>query len=183
MHLQKTMKKSWLKRKTALKATKPWNYTRKPLKQSGSLKRTRIKVVGHSEPADLKTEIQAIIREMAIIIDGGCILRHYPEAGQCAGFRNDGELILQAEHLITRGNTATFGDMRNIVCLCRHHHGHFKPEEGLLYWDLVRRYVGKKRWDWIQRAQADRSPHKIDLKLVKIVLLQDLKKLKQNESN
>jgi len=172
------MKKSWLKRKTALKAKKPWNYERKPLKQTGSLKRTKIRVVGQTEPAELKRDIQAIIREMAIIIDGGCFLRHYPEAGQCSGFRKDGELILQAEHLITRGNTATFGDMRNIVCICRHHHGHFKPEQGMLYWELVRRYVGEKRWKWIQLAEADKSPHKVDLKLLKVVLEQDLNKMK-----
>lgn len=167
------MKRSWLKRKTELKAKKPWN----PPKTA--LRRTKIRVVGHSDTAELKKEIQAILRDMAIIIDGGCVLRHYPEAGACSGYRKDGELILQAEHLITRGNTATFGDMRNIVCLCRHHHGHFKPQESLLYWDLIKRYVGKTRWAWIERARADRSPHKIDLKLLKIVLEQDLRKMKQ----
>ncbi len=167
------MKRSWLNRKTGLKI-KPWSAAGKPLRH------TKLRLVGHSDTNDLKTEIQALLREMAIIIDGGCILRHYPEAGECGGRRNDGELILQAEHLITRSNMATFGDMRNIVCLCRHHHGHFKPEHSLLYWDLVRRYVGEDRWKWIQRALADKSPHKVDLKLIKVVLEQDLKKLKQH---
>jgi hypothetical protein len=26
--------------------------------------------------------------------------------------------------------------MRNIVCLCSHHHGRFKPQHGRLYWEL-----------------------------------------------
>jgi len=48
---------------------------------------------------------------------------HYRDFPECGGYRNDGELILQADHLITRANAATFADTRLIVCLCRDHHG------------------------------------------------------------
>lgn len=33
--------------------------------------------------------------------------------------RNDGELILQADHLTTRANSATYADTRLIVCVCK----------------------------------------------------------------
>ena len=36
---------------------------------------------GKSEMAQAKQGIQAILRQIVIARDGGCILRHYPEAG------------------------------------------------------------------------------------------------------
>jgi hypothetical protein len=35
----------------------------------------------------------------------GRILCHYPESGTCGGYRQDGQLILQAEHLVTRSSS------------------------------------------------------------------------------
>lgn len=99
------MKRAWLRRKSPLKA-KSNNFT-----------------------AQYKDRIQALLREIVIGHDGGCILRHYPEAGACGGYRKEGELILQAEHLNTRERNISYGDMRNIVCLCRHHHGQWKPKK------------------------------------------------------
>jgi hypothetical protein len=98
-----------------------------------------------------------------VFADGGCVLRHYPEAGTCGGRRKDGELILQAEHLITRANAA----MRNIVCLCEHHHGFFKPQHPRTYWRLVEREIGPERWKWLKRMEADKRPHKVDWAVVK----------------
>ena len=39
------------------------------------------------------------------------------------GFRNDGQLILQADHVITRANSATYAETHLIVCVCKGHHG------------------------------------------------------------
>lgn len=140
------------------------------MKRGGFLQRktllhtkTRIRVAGHSDTAEVKRNIQALLRLLAIQRDGGCVLRHYPEAGACAGYRNDGELILQAEHLHGRQHSVSFADMRNIVLLCRHHHGHFKPEEPLLYWSLIRRHIGEQRWAWLQRVIGDNRPYPMRL--------------------
>lgn len=140
------------------------------------LRRTKINVVGHSETADIKKVIQGLVREIGIIRDGGCVLRHYPQAGACGGHRKDGELILQAEHYVTRANSATFGDMRNIGILCQHHHGNFKPQHSRLYWDLIRQHIGEQMWEWIKRVEEDRTAHKIDWKLVEIDLRMQLAK-------
>lgn len=43
------------------------------------------------------------------------------------GFANDGHLILQAEHLITRASAATDGDSRLVVYVCRGAHAWKSP--------------------------------------------------------
>ena len=86
-------------------------------------------------------------------------MRHYPEAGKCGGYRKDGELILQAEHLVSRERSVSFPDMRNIVCLCFFHHSFFKRKNGALYWDLVEKHIGRERWGWIQKVLRDHKAY------------------------
>jgi hypothetical protein len=128
--------------------------------------------------AQAKNRIQALLREIAIKRDGGCILRHYPEAGQCGGYApKSGHLILQAEHLNTRERNISFGDMRNIVCLCQRHHGYFKQQNGALYWELIRRHIEEERWAWLQRVIADRTIYTFtshDWLKIEIALTQEL---------
>lgn len=123
-------------------------YKMKPLKRKS-----------RSELAKCKDRIQSLLRQICILRDGGCVLRNYPEAGQCGGYRDDGELILQAEHLITRERNISYGDMRNIVCLCKYHHGYWKPQHSRLYWDLIRKVIGEKRWEWLKRVEADKKSY------------------------
>ncbi len=139
-----------------------------------------VKVAGHPSVKDVKKEIQDTLRQIVIIRDGGCVLRDYPESGQCGGFANDGHLILQAEHLVTRGNSISYGDTRNIVCLCMRHHNFFKPQHSLLYWKLIEQIIGPERWKYVQKIQADESAHmsyKVDFTLVLVGLKQELRKL------
>jgi hypothetical protein len=56
------------------------------------VKRTTLAKKGTSETALIEDEIQDLLREGAIKRDGRCILCHSPEAGNCGGYRNDGEL-------------------------------------------------------------------------------------------
>ena len=78
------------------------------------MKRSPLRQHSKSEIAQAKVRIQALLREIAIKRDGGCILRLYPDAGQCGGFApKSGHLILQAEHLNTRERNISYGDMRN----------------------------------------------------------------------
>ena len=140
------------------------------------LKRTPLKKKSKSDSAVLKDEIQALVRAMAIKRDGGCILRNRKDCGNCGWEDKKGNLILQAEHLVTRGASNYFGDLRNIVCLCVYHHTIFKPQFSFRYWNAVEQVIGKDRWAWFKRAEADNRPYKVDFKLVKLGLQSELKK-------
>lgn len=152
---------------------------RTPLKRHTPLRsHTKLRVVGQSDRTDVLANIQTLLRQLAIRRDKGCVLRHYSEAGACGGYRKDGELILQAEHLNSRKHAVSYADMRNIVCLCRHHHGHFKPEEPLLYWDLIRHHIGEGRWAWLQRVIADQRAYRFylaDWKAIEAALREELR--------
>tara|TARA_R110000868_G_C10970396_1_gene769743 strand:+ start:12156 stop:12698 length:543 start_codon:yes stop_codon:yes gene_type:complete len=145
------------------------------------LKRTKIRLVGTSTKAELKAEIQAILRQIVIARDGGCFLRNYesevtPQYRNCGGYRNDDDLILQAEHLHSRSNANSFSDSRLVVCVCQRHHIYYKPQHSAEYNLLARKFIGEKKsllWD---KVISDRSPVKVDLKLELIVLKQELKK-------
>jgi len=128
-----------------MKRTPFKNKIRKPLK------RTKLRVKGISSSSELKDEIQAVLREGAIKRDKVCVLSHYQEAGRCGGYKMNGELVLQAEHLNSRSNTATFGDMRNIVLLCKYHHIFWKPKNSALYWELIRKHIGEEQYQWYQK--------------------------------
>ena len=81
-------------------------------------RRTPLKVKGTSETADIKQEIQDTAWAIVKLRDGGCILRG--KFGHvCSGWRKDGGLIYQADHLIERSNSATYADTRLIVCVCK----------------------------------------------------------------
>jgi len=62
------MKRSGFKRKTSSE-----------IKKIGFNKRSKLRVVGHSTTAEIKQEIQSILRQIVIRRDGGCILRHYQD--------------------------------------------------------------------------------------------------------
>lgn len=107
-------------------------------------RKTRLRVKGHSETADLKEEIQNLVRAIVILRDGGCILRdvHLPFVPECNGYKETGELILQADHLISRANSATYADTRLIVCVCKGHHG----------WKSVGSNKNKEHYDLLVRG-------------------------------
>lgn len=149
-------------RKSLLKRKKPWKPSIKP----------RIKPIlprgatlGKETTTELKKQIQAKLRQFVIERDGGCFLRHYPEAGACGGRKNDGDLILQAEHLETRANSASFADERLVVCICLLHHIHWKPQHSKRYNDLAEDFIGKERSELWKRVREDYKPHKMDWKL------------------
>lgn len=143
------------------------------------MKKTPLRKQGISESAKLKRDIQALVRAIVIKRDGGCVLRAVYGVPRCNGYRNDGQMILQADHLISRGNSATYGDTRLIVCLCQGHHG----------WKSVGSNLRKAEYDAVIRAKV-LSPERValwdlaehdrfkaqpqDWKLVKIALTQEL---------
>lgn len=147
-----------------------------PKRQKTPLKRTKLAKKSKSPRAVLKDQIQALLRDIVIKRDKGCILRGLTGIPECGGYRNDGGLILQAEHLITRGSTNYFGDTRNVVCLCKYHHIIWKPQYSKDYWEAIEKVLPPNRWQWYLRAKADNRPYPVDLKIVKIGLESELKK-------
>jgi len=124
-------------------------------------KKTQLKRKGRTSSAKAKERIQTLIRKRAIERDGGCVLRHYPEAGRCGPIKESGEPVLQAEHLNNRAHSISYADMDNIVCLCSSHHLFFKKREPFLYWLLIRTHIGEKRWAKVEEWTKDRSPHRM----------------------
>lgn len=169
------MKRTPLKRGTS--QLKRSAFKRKPVQR---LRRTKLRIKGISTAAQLKDEIQAHLRQIAIKIYGTCVLSKYSEVGVCGSYTKDGNLILQAEHLNSRSHTGSFGDMRNIVLLCQRHHIYWKPQNSKRYWELIREIIGEKRWAWLKRVEQDHTPQKVDLKLTLLALKQELKKLNEN---
>ena len=114
--------------------------------------------------SELKKKIQAKLREKAIERDKTCVVGQHPSSLppqwlRCGRYRKDGQMVVQAEHLVTRANSASFADMDNIILLCSNHHGYFKPQHGWLYWEIVRFHIGEKRWNKIKKWELDHTPH------------------------
>ena len=122
-----------------------------------------------------KREIQKLLHKFAVLTYGDCVLRNYPESGRCGG-------VLHAEHLISRQRNITYGDSRNIILLCAAHHLFFKPRNGMLYWELVRKIVGEKRWEWLKRTEADRKSYSYTLWDWQKVILQLKKEIRNLEN-
>ena len=156
---------------------------RKPLKRATSpLQRSKLRVLGHSTSSELKRDIQALLRQIVIARDGSCFLRHYegeitPQYRNCGPVKKNGELVLQAEHLNSRVNANSFSDSRLVVCCCQRHHIYYKPQYSSEYNAFARDFIGKERAKLWDRVAQDHRPHKVDLKLAKIALEQELKKL------
>lgn len=152
---------------------------RTPLKRKATnpLKRTKICLVGHSTTSDLKKEIQALLRQIVIKRDNGCILR---SKRFCGG--EIGMAVLQADHLITRSNSATYADSRLVVCVCRPCHA-WKSLGGNLrknqYDALVKTLLPKDIVSLWEKCEEDSwRPQRTgayDWKIAKIALEQELK--------
>src|SRR3990167_2408830 len=78
--------------------------------------------IGRETTKELKEAIQDQLRAIVIKRDGGCVMRGR-FGHTCSGFRKDGELILQADHLVSRSHSATYADERLVVCVCKGLHG------------------------------------------------------------
>ena len=135
------------------------------------MKRGKLRIKGVSDTATVKQEIQDTVRAIVILRDGGCILRNVrPVHGE----------VLQADHLITRANSATYADTRLIVCVCINCHGwkHWHERE---YNALVRTLIGKDRVKLWDKCEQDSwrvvRTGVYDWQLTLVALKQELKKL------
>jgi hypothetical protein len=121
-------------------------------------KRNKLRMRGVSDTSVLKEEIQRLVREIVIKRDGGCIFRK--EKGHvCSGYANDGHLVLQADHLISRGNSETFADTRLIVCVCKGIHGWKSVGANLRkaeYDKRVKKLISKERLELWNKCEKNR---------------------------
>ena len=164
---------------------------RSPLRRKSGRLRNR----ALSETARIKDDIQAALREIVIKRDGGCIFRDelqwqqkpgliiYSSNGvpPCNGYRKDGALILQADHLITRGNSATYADPRLVVCVCKGHHGWKSVGSNLRkqqYDAIVRQLISKERVElWDKMEAQSWKPTKVNWQLELAALKRELAKM------
>jgi hypothetical protein len=187
------MKRTPLKRKTPLRAKTPLKTsgtgkrpTQSSLQRYTPLRRTPLRRKSKSPTAETKEHIQALLRDIVILRDGGCILRHiHIGIPPCNGYRKrDGQLILQGDHLITRANSATYADSRLVVCVCVGHHGWKKYHEEE-YNALVRSLLPKDRvelWDRCkeERIRGTTRKYSYDWKLEEAALRQELDTLRRS---
>lgn len=139
------------------------------------MKKTWIARKGKSENAKTKNRLQALVREIVMKRDGGCILRDKRHCGAVLGLTGH---VFQADHLVTRSNSATFTDTRLIVCLCKACHGGWKQWNKEAYDALVKTVISKERVALWERAEEARSSHKttkMDWIMEEIALQQELK--------
>lgn len=142
------------------------------------MKRSPIRKKSNSPEALCKERIQALCRQIGLIRDKGCVMRFYPESGACGGYRKDGGIIYQFDHLNSRIHAVSFGDPRLGVILCQRHHIYWKPQEPNLFISIVRKHIGPVRAALLDKVQLHRwIPQKMDWKLVELGLIQELKKL------
>lgn len=115
---------------------------------------------GKSEVSKCKTRIQGLLRELAIIRDKGCVLAPYQGKDgipYCNGYRRDGGLILQYDHLNSRAHNVSFAELKLGVIVCKAHHGWkgFTDNNKKLYDILIRKIIGKERAKLWDRCEAD----------------------------
>lgn len=140
------------------------------------LKRTRIRVKGISTVAQIKDDIQDWLRAIVMKRDQGCILRMY----RCGNELDMSGVVFQADHLVTRANSATYADTRLVVCVCKGCHA-WKKWHKEEYDDLLREILPKERVKLWDKCEKDswRPTHKVsyDWNLELTALKQEAKKL------
>lgn len=134
------------------------------------MKRSRLRIAGKSDTAEIKREIQFTLREIVIMRDKGCILRF---KRHCGG--EIGKAVIQADHLVTRANSATYADPRLVVALCKGCHGGWKQWNKEAYDALVKTILPPDRvalWERCERERYSTVTRKgsYDWKLELIVL-------------
>lgn len=118
------------------------------------MKRTRLRVAGVSTTAELKKEIQYLLREICILRDKKCVLHGI----KCRHEYGDEGIVFQAEHLIERSNSETFADPRLVVLVCRncHYWKHIKKSNHDQYDAWVKSRLSSERLELWNRCIANR---------------------------
>ncbi len=163
------MKRGYLKRGTS-------QLKRTPIRKVSPNKVKKVKVAGHETAKDIKIEIQATLRQIVMLRDKKCILFGI----RCNNEIGDDGIVWQAEHLIERSNSGTYGDSRLVVLVCKNCHGwkHFTKSNHDQYDKWVRTKLSKERVELWDKCREDSwKTSKMDWKLVLLQLKQELREL------
>jgi hypothetical protein len=151
------------------------------------MKRTSLAPKSKSEVTKCKDRIQDLLRAIRIVQDGGCVLwavwRKY-DLPECNGYRTDGELILQYDHLNSRERNISYADIRLGVILCKGHHGwkHFTDRNTKRYNEIIRELIGPDRAKLWSLVETDRKTYRMELwdwQKVQMALKQELAELQK----
>lgn len=148
------------------------------------IKRSRIRVKGVSDTAIIKDDIQDTLRLIVTYRDGGCVLRGIRGCGgeaEVVEGKVVSDVVIQADHLVTRANSATYADVRLVVCICKGCHGwkHWHEKE---YEKLVRTVLPPERiklWDQAEEYRQAHKTQKMDWNIELIALKSTLSKYQQ----
>lgn len=164
---------------------KAWNSTLSAgkgfKKKSYTLKRSTLRKISKDPVAETKRRIQALLRDICMARDSGCILAQV----RCNRRIGDAGVVWQADHLISRSNSATYGDPRLVVLICRDCHGWKSLGSNLRkaeYDRLVRSILPLERvklWDMAELEAGRHKGVKVDWTMTEIVLQAELDKLKE----
>lgn len=146
------------------------------------MKRSRLRLAGTSTTAQDKQEIQRLVRLIVTYRDNGCVLRNLRKCGVNAFVDENEEIVatssfIQADHLVTRANSASFADTRLIVCVCNGCHA-WKNWNKESYDKLVRTQLSNARkilWDKCEEQRHAHKTKKMDWKLEILALRKELK--------
>jgi len=140
------------------------------------MRKSPLRAKGNSELSKCKDRIQKLLTMIVRKRDGECVFAPYPETGACSG-------PTAADHIISRARAATYGDLRNVICVCQRHHIYWKPQNPVMYVDIVKGIVD---WEWIEKAEKDRGGHNFtlwDWQKIEMNLIQELKKYENIDRN
>lgn len=127
-----------------------------------------------------KDHIQDLLREIALLRDGGCVFRGKEIGGQLhqcsSNATKDGHLVLQYDHLNPRSYNVSFYNLDLGVIICQGLHG-WKKWHKEEYDAAVKKLIGKKRTALWERIAADKKAYPMsawDWAKVELALQSDL---------
>jgi hypothetical protein len=150
------------------------------------MKRSKLRKSSISPVAKCKERIQYLCREIALKRDRTCFLANYSGAGACGGYRKDGGLILQFDHLNSRARNISYGMPELGVLVCQRHHIFWKPQYPAQYEAFARDFIGEKRCILLDRVRADRKTYTftlVDWLHIELALQQELDILNEAEAD
>jgi hypothetical protein len=136
--------------------------------------------------AQAKVRIQALLREIGIARQKGiCFFAGKEVNGrihECSGWRNDGELVLQYDHLNPREKNVSFADSRLGLVICKGIHGwkSFSDANKKIYDDAARKYISpaqRKLWRRVENDHKNYPMGAWEWTKCEMALTQELKEI------
>ena len=149
------------------------------------MKRSWLKKQSSSPVAQCKRRIQALLREIKMLEQGGvCWVEKYPDLMRLLGPHDD---VWQYDHCNTRARNISYGDSRLGVGVCkRHHYFHdttYDKEKKAAYEKGMLKFIGPANRKLLKMVKEDRRSHtftEFDWALIEIQLKKEVETLKKD---